>query len=251
MADDLAVRVWGEQSIYGPRHELREKLMLELLSKNLDFSFVSLSLEAGCGSATFSKKLLQKHAHLKTYGFDSGQGYAKSYKNFFGVDACNFCTCDFAELDEKISSQKYQLIICAEVLEHLDDDNSALSNLVNLMDAGGTILISVPHRMDYWSFEDEWAQHKRRYELNQLEDLIISQGLEIIESKIWGYPVTLFYDKFIFRKMLKKDPKKISKTNLFTQLGSKMLYYLMHLDRYFLGAKNGLGIILIARKPTV
>ncbi len=63
----------------------------------------------------------------------------------------------------------FDLVTCAEVLEHLEDDAAAARELHRAARPGGLLLVTVPagpHRMD-WT--DRWAGHHRRYDVAGLE----------------------------------------------------------------------------------
>lgn len=63
--------------------------------------------------------------------------------------------------------------VCAfEVLEHLPNHEKTFQEIARVLKPGGRFVFSVPLRMRYWSIWDEWAGHCRRYEPQDLDQLL-------------------------------------------------------------------------------
>lgn len=72
-------------------------------------------------------------------------------------------------------------LICAfDVLEHLDDDQAALSAWASGLCPGGGALLSVPQHPLLWSGADTFARHKRRYRRGELEAKCRRAGLDVV-----------------------------------------------------------------------
>lgn len=86
-----------------------------------------------------------------------------------------------------ISSKKFDLIICTEVLEHIKDDFSLLLSLNKKLKRNGKALITVPSKnaplfkLGLAKNFDEKVGHLRRYNEETISNLIISSGLKIRE----------------------------------------------------------------------
>lgn len=65
---------------------------------------------------------------------------------------------DISEYDER-----FDLIVCLDVLEHMEDDVDGLGQIVRLLAPKGQIVLTVPAYESLWSGEDELSQHRRRY----------------------------------------------------------------------------------------
>jgi SAM-dependent methyltransferase len=68
---------------------------------------------------------------------------------------------------------------CLDVLEHLDDDASALGELARVIVPGGGLLVTVPAYEALWSEHDEANEHVRRYRARTLKPLALRTGWEI------------------------------------------------------------------------
>ena len=83
----------------------------------------------------------------------------------------------------------FDKVICAEVLEHLGDDSSAMAELARVLRPGGTLAVSVPR---YWPEVVNWALsdryhsvpggHVRIYRRRQLLERFGDAGLDVVAS---------------------------------------------------------------------
>lgn len=83
-----------------------------------------------------------------------------------------------------------------DVLEHLDDDEDFVTDIVRAMKPGGYLYITVPAYSILWSYEDVSAMHCRRYTLSALRAKLKRTGLTpVYETYIFGFlplPIFLF-----------------------------------------------------------
>ena len=73
--------------------------------------------------------------------------------------------------------------MCSEVLEHIEDDRTALKELARVLRPSGDLIITFPHRKFYFARDDHFVKHFRRYELDEMKELIQAVGLRIFPSK--------------------------------------------------------------------
>src|SRR5688572_24003653 len=72
---------------------------------------------------------------------------------------------------------EFQLVLATDVIEHVDDDTLAISEIRRVLAPGGTAILTVPAFRSLWGVQDEVAQHKRRYRKNELVEVVRSGGL--------------------------------------------------------------------------
>jgi glycosyltransferase involved in cell wall biosynthesis len=75
--------------------------------------------------------------------------------------------------------QKFDTVICLNVVEHLADDRGALLNIRSALDAGGRAIILVPCGPSLYGTLDEVLGHQRRYTRETLKELVISADFEL------------------------------------------------------------------------
>lgn len=87
-------------------------------------------------------------------------------------------------------SERFDTLCSFEVLEHIDDDQGALSQWRSWLKPGGILLLSVPAKMRLWTAGDEWAGHFRRYEKDALLQLLDRVGFSVQSFECYGFPLT-------------------------------------------------------------
>jgi ubiquinone/menaquinone biosynthesis C-methylase UbiE len=85
-------------------------------------------------------------------------------------------------------SNGFSHIISSEVLEHLENDQQALKEMARVVKQPfGRLIITVPHRKCYFTNDDDYVNHYRRYELVEIEQRLKASGLEPIQiQKVLG-----------------------------------------------------------------
>jgi SAM-dependent methyltransferase len=143
----------------------KAKAMMRLL----DTSMPSTILDVGAGSGFFSRYLLTHSTAVTAWCVDIS--YAKESDSDESGKQVHF--------RRSIDSVDAGLVILMDVLEHVDDDVGLLNEYVNKVPRGSRFLISVPAFQFLWSGHDDFLEHKRRYTLHQLEDVVTSAGLKV------------------------------------------------------------------------
>ena len=81
-------------------------------------------------------------------------------------------------------------MVCAfEVLEHIEDDDSALRDWVAHLAPGGLLLLSVPAWPERYSTHDVEVGHIRRYAPEELAASATRLGLVEVEPRLYGFPL--------------------------------------------------------------
>jgi SAM-dependent methyltransferase len=63
---------------------------------------------------------------------------------------------------------KFDLVTMCDVIEHVEDDREALGAVREVLNPGGTVLVTVPALQGLWSAHDVRNHHFRRYDRRQL-----------------------------------------------------------------------------------
>jgi SAM-dependent methyltransferase len=83
------------------------------------------------------------------------------------------------ELTNTSPRGQFDLLLLLDVVEHVEDDEAFLADLVNVyVRPGGTIVISVPAYNWLFSNHDRFLRHYRRYSPSQCRALMARVGLE-------------------------------------------------------------------------
>ena len=84
------------------------------------------------------------------------------------------------------SDAMFDLVCALDIIEHVDDDDSALSELVRVIRPGGLLLISTPLHQVLWNSFDDFVGHRRRYEPPLLLEKLAHHHLVIEHSAPFG-----------------------------------------------------------------
>ena len=105
-----------------------------------------------------------------------------------------------------LKEEKFDVIICTAVLEHLENPSGAVENIEKLLSQNGITIWTVPD--PFWEhiatsvghLEEE--QHHNIPNLEDLKNLAIKNNLEVIEAKKFmfspiGFPLEIIIEKFL------------------------------------------------------
>jgi SAM-dependent methyltransferase len=76
-------------------------------------------------------------------------------------------------------ASSFDLIALLDVLEHVENDATALAAIRSRLKVGGKLLVTVPANRWMWSAHDAAHHHHRRYTKRQLRDAATNAGLRI------------------------------------------------------------------------
>jgi len=94
---------------------------------------------------------------------------------------------------------QYDVICLFDVLEHIEDDESALRALRALLAPGGRVLLTVPAYQWLFGAHDRAHHHYRRYTTRRLRRIARAAGFEVCRS---GYFNTLLFPVLAARRLL-------------------------------------------------
>ena len=111
-------------------------------------------------------------------------------------------------------SCRFSHVICSEVLEHLENDLQAIKEMSRtLRPSPGCLIITVPHRKRYFTNDDHFVKHYRRYEMSEIKNRLKAGGLQpVLVQKVLGplEKITMSLAVFIFTVIQKHKPGKKS-----------------------------------------
>ncbi|MCB9868832.1 MAG: class I SAM-dependent methyltransferase [Planctomycetes bacterium] len=82
------------------------------------------------------------------------------------------------EVELPLRSGAFDLVVALDVVEHLDDDVTALRRLGALVAPGGLLAVTVPALPWLWGQQDVIAEHRRRYTAGGLRGALRAAGLQ-------------------------------------------------------------------------
>ena len=177
MPQDILVDVYQKVCLH-PWWIARAKLAVALL-KDLGIGAGTEVIDVGCGWGT-NLVALEKSG----YG---AVGLDVSLRVLEMIDRPDRRLVE-ADLNQDLpaNAPKYRAALLLDVIEHLDDDRSVLSRVAQLLQPGGTVIVSVPALPELFSEFDEIQGHRRRYVPETLRAAFDGTGLEVKRLFWWG-----------------------------------------------------------------
>lgn len=80
----------------------------------------------------------------------------------------------------------FDLVCALDIIEHVDDEDGALSELSRVATPGGILLISAPLHHSLWTSFDDFVGHRRRYDPPRLIALLAQHHLTVEHSAVFG-----------------------------------------------------------------
>jgi SAM-dependent methyltransferase len=134
--------------------------------------------------------------------------------------------------DLPFPTASFDLVCAFDVIEHVEDDARAVSEMMRVCRPGGAVAVTVPAFMMLWSHHDSVNHHQRRYRLPELTRLFQSSGRVLFASY---FNSVLFVPIVGVRAMTKLVPQHWIRTGSgsdFSLVKSRVL------DRFFYGVLN-------------
>jgi SAM-dependent methyltransferase len=83
-------------------------------------------------------------------------------------------------------SDGFDLVCALDIVEHVDDEDRALAEIVRVAAPGGVLLLSVPLHPERWTAFDDFVGHRRRYEPERLAMKLREHHLLVERSAVFG-----------------------------------------------------------------
>jgi predicted TPR repeat methyltransferase len=204
--------------------------MIKVL-KDLDFSSL---LEVGCGNGMNLYTLKNFRPQLKLTGCDVSQTALSQLKNI-SPDIETY------ELDITKTNlpRKYDIVMSFDVLEHIEDDMTAIINMAKMADKY-LFIATLQGRMR--NFEKRIG-HVRNYRHGELTEKINEAGLKVVRIIEWGWPLfsPLYRD---YLDNLGGQEQTIGSYNFVKKIICNILYTLFLLN----SSERGDMIFVLAQK---
>lgn len=135
--------------------------------------------DVGFGRGYLAAQLIKERGIAAYHGIDVVQGYLKSAHGLFAANGLSETPIEleigdlFDLTPEKVAGTGANLMICCEVLEHVDDAERALRTLADALPEGADLLFSVPL---HGRLESTWG-HLSVFDVARLKEMLDGAGL--------------------------------------------------------------------------
>lgn len=214
------------------------------LIKDIEIKKDARILDIGSSTGT-NLRMLHDLGYKYVEGLDQSDeaiALCKS-KGFMNVITGNACRLPYTD-------GSFDLVLATDIIEHIDDDISALREIYRVLKPGGKTLISVPAFDFLWGSQDIISHHKRRYRGKDVLMRLSQAGLNPILSFYFNY--ILFVPILLVRKAIRwLNIKPSSENRLNSPLVNQLLGYIFAIDTWSaprLHVPFGVSFLAIADK---
>ena len=152
--------------------------------------------DAGSGFGQYVHYLTRKYPEAKITGLDVKQEQVDDCNRFFSsIGKESKVKFEYADLTAMEMSEKFNLVLCIDVMEHIEDDRGVMKNICQALKPDGILLISTPsdqggsdvHHDHEESFIDEHVRDG--YNMEEIKEKILSAGFTRVEARYsYGAP---------------------------------------------------------------
>jgi SAM-dependent methyltransferase len=177
---------WEHLSKMPWRHHCITAVRYSLVLDSAEIKEGENALDLGCGDGALTYLLYKKDAICTGVEPDvSGMALAESMFRLRGGKA------KFLSRIEDVTSESQDVIICSEVIEHVLDVDSLLTEAKRTLKPGGRMILSTPVRLTEYPFDKE---HIKEYFPSEFEN-VISKHFEVTRHRLElpAFAVLLYY----------------------------------------------------------
>lgn len=166
---------------YNPGARFRRNWILNALKQMKPMTL----LDAGCGNAELIVAIKKLFPKIDITGGDVSTSIIAKNRNLF--PNIKFETLD---LQKESLNQQYDCVICSEVIEHLEKQELAFSNLVKMLKPGGFLILTCPTGKIFKT--EKYFGHIRHPSLKDFEDFANKYNISFEKHEQWGWPFYYF-----------------------------------------------------------
>ena len=214
---------WDDMKRYGPFSRHIRRILKDII-RPLKIESV---LDIGCGQGSLLQELCVEFPNIKPYGVNISKSAVE-----LAIQRVPNGRFWVSDITQQPLSEKYDLVVCSEVLEHIPDDNTTLRNLKQM--TGKYLLISA--RQGRMRRFERAVGHVRNYAPRELVKKLENNGFVIVSVLEWGFP---FYSP-LYRNFLEFTGSKgtTGEFGLIRKLVSNLIYYVFLVNSSKRGDRN-------------
>ena len=108
-------------------------------------------------------------------------------------------------------TEAWDVVFLLDVLEHIPDHAEVLRQVRRSLRPGGLLFVTAPALPQFWTYNDDWARHQRRYARRDFQALAGPAGFELLRSEYFMFCLSLplFLSRCLFRPPAAATPEEI------------------------------------------
>jgi SAM-dependent methyltransferase len=88
---------------------------------------------------------------------------------------------------------EWDIAFMLDVIEHIPDDFSAVRQAAKAITPGGLLFVATPAFQQFWSYNDDLANHLRRYTRSSFTAIAEQTGLKLLDSRYFMFFLSPLY----------------------------------------------------------
>ena len=234
----------------------------------VDFNKLSLKpgahvLDIGCGSGRHTAAAYEQ-PHVSVVGVDVSRNDIVEARNRLlfhdrlgahGGGAWMLSAADITRLP--FADNRFDLVICSEVMEHIPEERSAVAEIVRVLKPGGMLVVSVPRYFPEricWLLSDAYHQmpggHIRIYHKRRLIRLLSAGG---VQKQFNHYAHSLHAPYWWLKCLVGHDRGDVALVNMYQRLLTWDIMKKPRMTRFLdrlLNPVLGKSLVIYCRKPS-
>lgn len=221
---------WNDMRRFGPTGRHMRSIIADVIGR-LDYASV---LDVGCGQGSLLQTLTPLKPSAQYYGVDFSDKALE-------VARRRAPQAEFARLDltQGHLDRRFDLVLCTDVVEHIEDDRKAIANLA-AMTSKYLLVSTLQGRMRQY---ETLVGHYRSYAYGELAEKVEATGLKVERVVEWGFP---FFSPF-YRNLFSVTGISATQGEYgpARRLLAELIYQVFRLNSW----RRGDYIFLLARRP--
>lgn len=159
-------------------------------------------LDAGCGSGNLTQHMLDRELVV---ALDVWPDFVEIMsERFAGHDNLEVLSYDLADpaLTPAVKALGVDSVFCCNVLEHVEDDRAALTNIATALPPGSPFFLLVPAFMMLFGEHDRADHHFRRYTKRSLARTL--EGVPLRAERMYYMNMPGFFAWFLLGRVLRR-----------------------------------------------
>jgi 2-polyprenyl-3-methyl-5-hydroxy-6-metoxy-1,4-benzoquinol methylase len=152
--------------------------------------------------------------------------------------------------------ERWDVVFLLDVIEHCPNDIEIMKQVFSALKPGGRLFITTPALMNFWSYNDVLANHLKRYNKSDFEELAKKANLKLIDSYYFMFflsPLYWLVRKFKFSKNKINLERAFKKNHRTPNIVVNYILSLIFLAESYIGLTMrfpwGTSIVGIFEKP--
>jgi SAM-dependent methyltransferase len=204
-------------------------------------------LDAGCGTGGLIRRLSAKQPQWGWAGVDLSSIALELARRRSGPEV------DLREASVTAlpwGDGRFDAVVSADVLYHVDDDAAALREFFRVLRPGGIVVLNLPAYPWLWSYHDEAVHSRRRYTRSGVLRALRTAGFTAGRATYWN---TLPFPLIVARRKLWPAPKGGSDVQLMAPPIESVFQAMMGFEhrwiRHVSRLPFGSSVLAVATKP--